>query len=128
MTTPYPRSNPNNLALTPFQMATLELICKGNPEGSGIDAVIDLDQLLERLAMQGRVTTKQSMQFMIRTLIGKGLIEKQTVGVRRGWSRVGYSPTQTGLDIGAPRPQRPAFLESPDPWGLDIPEGPGGSV
>lgn len=123
MTTPYPRSNPDNLRLTPFQMETLELICKGNVGQTGIEAVVDMDELLDRLSLQGRTTSKQSLQFMIRTLIGKGLIEKRDVGVRRKWKRVGYEATQKGLDVGAPRKPQPAFVASVDLSDFDLPEG-----
>lgn len=104
--------------LTPFQIDALALVCAGNPGSDDIERTIDLDQLLDRLAARGRETTKASMQFMIRTLVHKGMIYKQSVGKRRGYERIGYRATQRGLDLAGPRTSRPAFLE-PEPTGLE---------
>jgi hypothetical protein len=100
-----------NGELTALQLKTLELICRGNPGEQGMDAVIDLDQLLDRLAIEFRATTKSSMQFLIRVLVARGLIEKRDVGKRRSYKRVGYIATRKGSIIAAPKPQLPVFHE-----------------
>lgn len=76
--------------LTLKQVNILETIMKG--DGSG--GFIDLDQLLERISYE---TTKQSMQFSIRALIRRGLVEKKPRELRRGRKRVVYSLTPQAM-------------------------------
>ena len=74
--------------LTQKQKAIMALIIKANPDGSHID----IDQLLERLPY---VTSKESMQFSVRALQKKSLIEKDNV-IRRDRKRVVYKATPLG--------------------------------
>jgi predicted transcriptional regulator len=72
--------------LTDHQRDVLEVIFRGNPDGT----FVDMDQILERI---DRRTTKQSMQFTLRSLVEKGLIMKHNRERRRLRSRIVYSPT-----------------------------------
>ena len=72
--------------LTDHQRNVLEIVFRGNPDGT----FVDIDQILERVF---RRTTKQSMQFTLRSLIEKQLIMKQYRERRRLRSRIVYSPT-----------------------------------
>jgi predicted transcriptional regulator len=72
--------------LTPHQRNVLEIIFRGNQNGS----FVDLDQILDRVE---RRTTKAAMQFVIRALIKKDLIIKHSREIRRGKSRMVYSPS-----------------------------------
>lgn len=85
--------------LTSKQKAILALIVKGNPDGP-----IDLDQLIERIPY---VTSKQSMQFSVRALTSKGLIEKGPTEVRRERARRTFRVTPLGqhwANLVCPRP------------------------
>lgn len=66
--------------LTQKQSEILKLVIKGNPDGT----FLDLDQLLDRLSYK---PTKQALQFSIRYMIDKGLIEKKPTEHRRGAKR-----------------------------------------
>jgi predicted transcriptional regulator len=72
--------------LTDHQRDVLEVIFRGNTDGT----FVDMDQILERVE---RRTTKQSMQFTLRSLIAKNLIMKHRRERRRLRSRIVYSPT-----------------------------------
>jgi predicted transcriptional regulator len=74
------------MQLTDHQRDVLEVIFRGNPDGT----FVDMDQILERIQ---RRTTKQSMQFTLRSLITKNLIMKHRRERRRMRSRIVYSPT-----------------------------------
>lgn len=78
--------------LTQKQAVILDTIIKGNPDGSWLD----LNQTLEKLPYE---TTKDSFQFSIRALVGKGLIEKKGLEFRRGQNRVVYAPTLRAYDL-----------------------------
>ena len=100
--------------LTDKQYKILTVICHGNKELDGTWSPVDMDELLERVAYE---TTKQSMQFSIRALISRKLIEKGTEK-RRGASRVTYIPTRTAkLMMGY---HDPHFVEDRDLSHLDI--------
>lgn len=104
--------------LTALQLKSLELITAGNPGDTPDVSAIDLDELLEQLAQASRPTSKPSIQFLIRNLVGKGLIVKQQVGRRRGYARIGYLATKAGADAVSRKPAAPAFHE-PEPLGVE---------
>jgi hypothetical protein len=60
----------------------------------------DFDQLLTRLSW---TPTKESAQFTIRAVVGKGFIEKAPVETRRGRNRVCYRITVRGGLVLDPR-------------------------
>jgi DNA-binding MarR family transcriptional regulator len=68
----------------------MKVVIRANPDGSWVD----LDQLLERLTYK---PSKQSIQFSIRALIKRGLLEKKDPEERRGASRRILAPTAKGL-------------------------------
>lgn len=72
--------------LTDHQRNVLEIIFRGNPDGT----FVDIDQILERVA---RRTSKPSLQFTLRSLIEKHLVMKQIRERRRSRCRTVYSPT-----------------------------------
>jgi predicted transcriptional regulator len=72
--------------LTEHQRDVLEILFRANPDGS----FVDMDQLLERTKNR---TSKESMQFTLRSLIAKQLIMKHPRVRRRNRSRIVYSPT-----------------------------------
>lgn len=72
--------------LTEHQRNVLEIIFRGNPDGT----FVDMDQILERITKR---TTKQAMQFTLRSLSVKDLIMKHERQRRRLRSRIVYSPT-----------------------------------
>lgn len=78
--------------LTAKQTALLTIIAQGNPDGSEVD----LDQVLERLPYK---TTKHSLQFSIRIMVAKGLIEKLELEGRRSRWRCVIKPTKLGLEV-----------------------------
>jgi predicted transcriptional regulator len=80
------------IRLTTKQIQIMDIIVKGNPDGS----FVDIDELLVRLPYE---TTKQSIQFSVRALISKNLIEKQPRELRRGRQRVVLSPTREGYGL-----------------------------
>lgn len=73
----------------------IQIICaikKGNDDGS----VLDMDQLLEAIPYE---TTKESIQFSIRALIKKGVVEKAGRESRRGRSRITFKLTDSGKHV-----------------------------
>jgi len=68
------------------QYQILDVLIRGNPDGSWID----IDQLLERLPYE---TTKPSIQHSIRILMRKGLMERKNIERRRGSDRRLLAPT-----------------------------------
>lgn len=68
----------------------MRVVIRGNPDGSWTD----LDQVLERLTYK---PTKESIQFSIRALIKRGLLEKKDQEERRGATRRLLAPTAKGL-------------------------------
>lgn len=83
------------MRLTDKQKRVLRIIAVGNDDGSPCD----MDQLVERMESLGDPTTKQAMQFIIRSLVTKGLIEKQGREKRRLRSRMTYLPTEAGFSL-----------------------------
>lgn len=77
------------MRFTKKQLAILGLIRAGNDDGT----LIDLDQIIERVPY---TTTKESMQFSIRALVTRGLVEKRPQELRRGYPRRVYSLTPIG--------------------------------
>lgn len=75
--------------LTHKQKELLRVIHAGNEDGSPTD----LDQVLERVRYE---TTKQSLQFSIRALIERELIEKKGVEKRRSRQRQIIAITELG--------------------------------
>ena len=75
--------------LTDKQIEILTILHKGNNEGEPVD----LDDLLKKLSYK---PSKESMQFSIRALIGKELIEKAGLIKRRNRRRVTYQLTDLG--------------------------------
>lgn len=99
--------------LTDKQYKILIVLCHGNgKDENGKLIPCDLDELLERVAYK---TTKASMQFSIRALIGRELISKGSEK-RRGASRVTYIPSRTAMQMMGYRD--PSYLE--DSLLLDI--------
>jgi DNA-binding PadR family transcriptional regulator len=75
--------------LTAKQKAILALVVHGNKDGTPID----LDQLIERVPYS---PTKESMQFSVRAMVNKGLIEKGGIEPRRGRGRRIITATDLG--------------------------------
>lgn len=80
------------MLLTTKQIQIMSIVIRMNEDGS----FVDLDQLLERLPYE---TTKQSIQFSVRALVAKELIEKKPREKRRERSRVILAPTELGYQI-----------------------------
>lgn len=72
----------------------LEIIGRRNTDGT----VIDLDQLIERVGVEGYVVTKAAIQFTLRAMVRKQLIEKCGFENRRDRRRVLYRLTRHGHD------------------------------
>lgn len=80
------------MSLTDKQKEVLAVIVKGNPDGS----FCDLDEVIAGVSYD---TTKASIQFIIRNLMAKGLIEKKSRERRRARKRVVLAPTPEGYRI-----------------------------
>ena len=80
------------MILTPKQESVLTVIVKGNTDGS----FCDLDEIIQRVFY---ATNKQSIQFIIRNLVGKGMIEKKDTQKRRSRRRVVLCPTKGGYEL-----------------------------
>jgi len=72
------------------QVVILETIMRGSGDGD----FIDLDQMLEKLPYE---TSKQSLQFSLRFLIQRGLVEKKPYEIRRGRRRAIFDLTASAL-------------------------------
>ena len=72
--------------LSKKQWEIMRHIMRANPDGSWLD----LDQLVDRCSY---APSKQSMQFSIRALVNRGLIEKKDAESRRGQMRRVLAPT-----------------------------------
>ena len=103
------------MSLTVKQHQIMQVIFEANPVPDR--GPVDLDQLLERVPYQ---TTKASMQFSLRALIKKGLIEKTGSENRRGRRRTLIKVTAAGGDLfsAGSSPQ----IEAPEGFSL-TPEG-----
>lgn len=74
--------------MTKYQIEVLQKISAGGPDGH-----LDFDQLLPLLHWS---PSKDSMQFTIRAMCAKGLVEKRPQELRRGRKRVVYAVTPEG--------------------------------
>lgn len=79
-------------ALSDKQIALMIAVAKG--DGAGDFA--DIDQVLERLPYK---TSKQSLQFSIRSLLKRGLLERKPIEVRRGRARRPLALTPRGYSM-----------------------------
>lgn len=83
--------------LTSKQIQILGIIVAGNgKDDKGKFIPCDLDQLIERVDYK---PTKDAIQFSIRNLISKGVIEKSGTENRRDRRRVLISPTDLGKSV-----------------------------
>lgn len=80
------------MILTDKQENVLSVIVKGNENGS----FCDLDEVIQRVFY---ATNKQSIQFIIRNLVGKGMIVKKETEKRRSRRRVVLCPTKSGYEF-----------------------------
>lgn len=80
------------MILTDKQENVLTVIVKGNQNGS----FCDLDEIIQRVFYE---TNKPSIQFIIRNLISKGMIEKQETQKRRARRRVVLCATKSGYEF-----------------------------
>lgn len=72
------------MRLTDNQLKILKVLMDRNPDGS----LVDLDQLLDRLAVEyDWVTSKAALQWSIRQLIKLELVERMATEVRRQRAR-----------------------------------------
>lgn len=72
------------MRLTDNQLKILRILSDKNPDGSDVD----LDQLLDRLAMEyDWVTTKAALQWSLRQLISLELVERMEKEIRRKRAR-----------------------------------------
>lgn len=94
--------------LTPRHMEIARIVGRMNDTEDDNERLVDLDQLLERMAKR---ITKESMQFSIRLMVNNGIIVKGERVKRRGRMRVVYQLTEIGKKIALPRAASPAFLE-----------------
>ena len=80
------------MKLTRKQREILKIVLEGNvSEKNGRFCDADIDEILERLPYK---TTKQSLQFSLRSLVAKKMVEKGECECRRGRSRRTFSPTE----------------------------------
>lgn len=94
--------------LTAKQVELLNVIARGN----GPKEPADLDEILDRIRYE---TTKQSLQFSIRALVNRGLIEKKGVEKRRGRQRQVIGATDLGhAHAGTTVSSKPAYIASED--------------
>ena len=77
------------MTLSEKQLGVLLTINRENADKS----LVDLDQIIER---QSYETNKPSIQFIIRNLVQKGLIEKTGSEVRNGRRKVLFKTTTLG--------------------------------
>ena len=80
------------MILTDKQESVLNVIVKGNSDGS----FCDLDEVIQRVFYK---TNKPSIQFIIRNLIKKGMIEKQETQKRRTRRRIILCATKSGYEF-----------------------------
>ena len=80
------------VSLSNKQRQILNVLIKGNPDGSWVD----MDQLLGRLPYR---TTKPSLQHSIRILIKKGLMERKETEHRREAYRRLLAPTMLAYEL-----------------------------
>lgn len=100
--------------LTAKQLELLRVITAANEDG----AHCDLDQILERIRY---CTTKESLQFSLRVLEGRGLIQKLGTEQRRGAARRVVAITPAGAGFArAPRPSAKSEQDNIVELGADL--------
>lgn len=77
--------------LTEKQIQIMSTVIRANTDGS----FLDMDQLVEKVPYN---TTKESMQFSLRALIKKEMLDLKPREVRRGRLRKVIAPTVTGME------------------------------
>lgn len=87
--------------ITRYQLEILTQLSRVEKETGKL---ADFDQLLSSLSW---TPTKESAQFTIRAVIGKGFIEKTALESRRGRNRVCYRITSSGKEVLDPRELAP---------------------
>jgi hypothetical protein len=114
----------NPLHLTGKQLEIMKVVLAGNGTDGDANLIpVDLDELLERLGYQ---TTKASIQFSLRALIARGLMEKGEPENRRGRQRAIIKPTEKGAEAyrWSTRPPEPARIPMPKHIDLGSPAAP----
>lgn len=97
----------NVFHMTVKQTELMRVIREGNADGSNVD----LDQILSRLNYR---TTKASLQFSLRALVAKDLIEKSGREVRRGRERQTIAVSLYGSSL-FPKKTLLSALVEPEP-------------
>lgn len=83
------------MKLTKKQGTIMTLVCIGNKDAAGnLESWLDIDQVMERC---GYACSKQAMQFSIRYLLQKGLVEK-SYECRRGSRRMVLAPSAIAFE------------------------------
>ena len=77
------------MRFTDKQREIMSLLIRANPDGT----FLDIDQLIESLSYR---TSKESLQFSIRTLIKHGMVTKAEREIRRARCRTVLVPTGLG--------------------------------
>lgn len=87
------------MRLTDNQLKILKVLMDRNPDGS----LVDLDQLLDRLAVEyDWVTSKAALQWSIRQLIKLELVERMATEVRRQRARRIIKLSELGVKVMGP--------------------------
>lgn len=79
----------SEVILTPHMREVMRVVIRGNSDGS----FCDLDQVIDRVSYH---TNKAAIQFVIRNLIAKGMLNKLGRETRRNRSRVVLTATPEG--------------------------------
>lgn len=82
-------------AMTYRMIMILEVIIKRNDDGTPKD----IDQIIDQVDYE---VTKPSIQFTLRSMVKRGLIEKAGEATRRGRKRITYRATEFGSQCLAP--------------------------
>ncbi len=91
------------MQLTRKQRDILNIVIEGNiSENYGRYCEVDVDQILDRIDY---TTSKESLQFSLRSLIAKGMVTKNGRECRRGRARQTYAPTELTLKIFKSQPE-----------------------
>lgn len=80
--------------LTHKQLLLLKVVADGS--GNLSDWWLDIDQVLSNLAFTGWTPTKQSLQFSIRSLLKKRLVERRSFRKRKSYNRRVLATTNAG--------------------------------
>jgi hypothetical protein len=99
---------PRTPFLTTKQMLILAVVKAGNSDGTPID----LDQIVARLPYE---TSKESLQFSIRALVKREMLDRSKKVVRNGRSHRVIELTELGAaHVSKTEAESPAFIETPD--------------